>query len=212
MVRVRGRAQTGMSALHHLRKSWSADIPVCAVPLVFVAALLFFAVTPTTAQQRQPVVSVNGDHVLVALPDSVLKDRHVRGRLESALTTTFIVRTSHGAASRIEIRYDLWDEVYRVRRNSGPQQQIARTSIESWWQTPIDAGRVTPGEHAIEVELIVLPFSAAEENDARQWLSKSGGAGAPSANPSSIVDVLIGTTLSARPVVSFRWSVEVPRR
>jgi hypothetical protein len=180
-----------------------------------VALLLLLAVSAssqsTSAQQRQPVITVNGDHLLVALPESVLKDSRVRSRLDSALTTTFIVKTSRGAASRIEIRYDLWDEVYHVRRNSGPQQQIARTSLESWWRAPIDAGRLTAA-HAIDVELIVLPFSAAEESDARQWLSKSGGAGAPSADPSSIVDVLIGTTLSARPVVSFRWSIEVPKR
>ena len=96
-------------------------------------------------------------------------------------------------------------------RNSAPQQQISKASLGAWWHTPIDAGRLTAAQ-AIEVELIVLPFSAAEESDARQWLSKSGGAGAPSADPSSIVDVLIGTTLSARPVVSFRWSIEVPKR
>ena len=176
------------------------------------ALLLLLAASAASAQQRTPAVVVNGDRVLVALPDGVLKDARVRTRLESALTTTFIVKTSLGAAARIEIRYDLWDETYRVRRNSAAQQVIAKTALDSWWHTPIDMGRLTGGRHAIEIELIVLPFSAAEESDARQWLSKSGGAGAPSADPSSIVDVLIGTTLSARPVVSFRWSIEVPKR
>jgi hypothetical protein len=176
-----------------------------------VALLLLLAASAVSAQQRQPAITVSGDRLVVALPESVLKDSRVRTRLDSALTTTFIVKTSSGTASRIEIRYDLWDEVYRVRRNDAPPQQIARTALAGWWRTPIDAGRLSGG-HTIEVEVIVLPFSAAEESDARQWLSKSGGAGAPSADPSSIVDVLIGTTLSARPVVSFRWSIEVPKR
>jgi hypothetical protein len=170
---------------------------------------MLFAASAALAQR--PSITVSGDRVLVALPDSVLKDAHVKSRLESALTTTFIVKTSLGGAARIEIRYDLWDEVYRVRRNNGAQQTVARKDLEQWWRTPIDGGRAGANGR-IDVELIVLPFSAAEESDARQWLSKSGGAGAPSANPPSIVDVLIGTTLSARPVVSFRWTAEVPRR
>ena len=174
------------------------------------ALLLVFAASTALAQQR-PSATLNGDRVLVSLPESILRDPHVKSRLESALTTTFILKTSLGAAARLEIRYDLWDEVYRVRRNQGTQQPIAKAQLEQWWKTPIDAGRAGDGRK-IEVDLIVLPFSAAEESDARQWLSKSGGAGAPSADPASIVDVLIGTTLSARPIVSFRWSVEVPRR
>jgi len=176
-----------------------------------VALLLLLTATATFAAERRPVITMNGERVLASLPDSILKDARVRSRLESALTTTFILRTSLGGTSRMEIRYDLWDEVYRVRRDRAAQQEIAKAQLEAWWRTPIDVGRA--GERrVVDIELIVLPFSAAEEKDARQWLSKSGGAGTPPADPSSIVDVLIGTTLTARPVVSFRWSVEIPKR
>ena len=175
------------------------------------ALVLLLVAGGVLAQPHRPAVTLNGDRVYVALPESVLKDSRVRARLESALTTTFVLKTNTGAAARIEIRYDLWDEVYRVRRNQAAQQQVGKAQLEQWWRMPIDVGR--PGDRrTIEIELIVLPFSAAEENDARQWLSKSGGAGAPSADPASIVDVLIGTTLSARPIVSYRWSTELPRR
>ena len=173
------------------------------------ALLVLLAASAALAQQRAPIARLSGDRVLLALPDSVLKDPHVKSRLESALTTTFILKTSLGGAARIEIRYDLWDDVYRVRRNGGAQQQIAKAQLEPWWRTPIDVGRATGGK--IEIELIVLPFSAAEENDARQWLSKSGGAGTPASDPASIVDALIGTTLSARPIVSYRWQAELRR-
>ena len=176
-----------------------------------VTLLLLLMATATFAAEKRPVVTLNGERVLASLPDTILKDARVRSRLESALTTTFILKTSSGGASRIEIRYDLWDEVYRVRRDRAARQEVAKAQLESWWQTPIDVGRA--GERrAVDVELIVLPFSAAEEKDARQWLSKSGGAGTPAADPSSIVDVLIGTTLTAKPIVSFRWSVEIPKR
>jgi hypothetical protein len=174
------------------------------------AFLILFAASAALAQQRRPTVTISGDRVLVVLPDSVLKDPQVRTRLESALTITFIVKSSLGGAARIEIRYDLWDEIYRVRRNEAARQWLAKTALEKWWRTPIDVGR-TAGSR-MDIELTVLPFSAAEETDARQWLSKSGGAGATSADPASIVDVLIGTTLSARPIVSYRWSVEIPQR
>lgn len=174
------------------------------------ALMLLLAVT-ATAQQRQPAAILTGDRVAVVLPDSVLKDSRVRTRLESALTTTFILKTSLGGSSRIEIRYDLWDEVFHVRRDRGAQQTIPKSRLEEWWRTAIDAGRAGDGR-SFDVELTVLPFSADEESDARQWLSKSGGAGAPSADPSSIVDALIGTTLTARPIVSFRWSLKVARR
>src|SRR3954453_18070310 len=71
------------------------------------ALLLVFAASTAFAQQR-PSAAVSGDRVLVSLPESVLKDGRVKSRLESALTTTFILKTSLGAAARMEIRYDLW--------------------------------------------------------------------------------------------------------
>ena len=187
---------------------------------VRAALLLLFGAGAAFAQPRGPTVVRSGDRVLVALPDAVLKDPRVRGRLESALTTTFILKTHFGGATsvaRIEIRYDLWDEVYRVKRIEAPnhvvQQQIAGAAhLEQWWRTPVDMARFNGDRATMDIELIVLPFSAAEESDAREWLSKSGGAGVPSSESKSIVDVLIGTTLSARPIVSYRWSAEIGKR
>lgn len=173
------------------------------------ARLAVVLLLAAAAHAQRPAATVSADRVLISLPETVLKDARVRSRLDSALTTTFLVKTSLGTAARIEIRYDLWDEVYRVRRNDAAQQTLANMAqLEQWWRTPLDAGHARD-LHAVDVELIVLPFSAAEENDARQWLSKSGGAGGPSPDARSVVDVLIGTTLSARPIVSYRWTVAI---
>jgi hypothetical protein len=174
----------------------------------------FFALLLASAPPERPTLMAAGDRVLVALPPSILKQKEVRARLESALTTTFIVKTKESNA-RIEIRYDLWDEVYRVKRvdaaGRAVQQQIANAAqLEAWWRTPIDVGRAPAGA-ALDLELVVLPFSAADESDARQWLSKSGGARDPSVDSRSVIDALIGTTLSARPIVSYRWSLEARR-
>jgi hypothetical protein len=175
---------------------------------------LFVLLLAAAAPAERPALTVAGDRVLVALPASILKQREVHTRLESALTTTFLVKTKDGAA-RIEVRYDLWDEVYRVKRIDASgrtsQQVLKPAQLEAWWRTPIDVGRVAGGSAAVDLELVVLPFSAADESDARQWLSKSGGRRDPSSDSKSVVDALIGTTLSARPVVSYRWQLEARR-
>jgi len=178
-----------------------------------VSALL--ALLLAAAPPDRPALTVAGDRVLVALPPSILKQKEVRARLDSALTTTFIVKTKDSNA-RIEIRYDLWDEVYRVKRVDAEgrvaQQQIANAAqLEAWWRTPVEIARLAGDRAALDLELVVLPFSAADESDARQWLSKSGGTRDPSIDSKSVIDALIGTTLSARPIVSYRWSLEARR-
>ena len=176
--------------------------------------VLLLATAATAAPPERPTLTVSGDRILAALSPSILKQREVRARLESALTTTFIVKTRDSAA-RIEIRYDLWDEVYRVKRVDASahttQQAVNAAQLEAWWRTPIEIARLAGDRAAIDLELVVLPFSAADESDARQWLSKSGGTRDPSIDSKSVVDALIGTTLSARPIVSYRWSLEARR-
>jgi len=181
-----------------------------------LAALSLLLLASAALGQQRPTVILNGDRILVALPESLLKQRVVRERLDSALTTTFILKSrirgeTGERVSRIEIRYDLWDEVYRVRR--GTTQQIVKPQeLDAWWRVPVEIAQLSGSRATVEIELIVLPFSAAEESDAREWLSKSGGAREESPDAKGVVGVLIGTTLSARPLVSYRWSAEVVRR
>jgi hypothetical protein len=155
--------------------------------------------------------------VLSSLPLRVIQAPEVQKRLAGGLTTIFLVvaRNSDGkaaGASRIEVRYDLWDEVYLVKKidfdGRIDQQRIAaRDALERWWRaTPLRLGAVPSGA---DVELTVLPFSAAEQEDAREWLTKSGGVTAPSAGRASntFVDALIGTTIHARPILTYRWKL-----
>lgn len=184
------------------------------------AALLAILVATAALAEHRPTLFLDRDRVLVALPDSILKEAEVRKRLASALTTTFLLKarvrgaTEQGAA-RLEIRYDLWNEDYQVRRveanGHATAQTVAAAQLQAWWRTPVFLTTVSAPRSTIDLELIVLPFSAAEEQDARQWLSKSGGAGRPDTPADGIVDALIGTTLNARPIVSYRWSAEVVR-
>lgn len=188
-----------------------------------VAALVVAVLTaPALFAQQRPGVAVSGDRLMLTLPASILARKEVRRQLDSALTTTFIVKTrirgtKEEAAARLEIRYDLWDEVFHVKRHEPParvsQQRITGAALlEQWWRTPVSLPLARQGPSTIDIELIVLPFSVAEESDAREWLSKSGGRVGPESQSSGIVDVLIGTTITAKPILTFRWSAEVVRR
>src|SRR5438045_1686223 len=93
------------------------------------ALLLWLAIANSALAEppRAPTVLLSGDRVLVALSDAILKVPAVKTRHDSALTTTFIVRARVAGAptasvARIEIRYDLWDETYRVRRIEAPNR------------------------------------------------------------------------------------------
>ena len=182
------------------------------------AFLSLFALTLIARAQPRPAYSVQPNGVVAAtLPASILTDSDVQKRLTSGLTTTFLVVARNRATNalsgvRMEVRYDLWDEVWLVRRidfdRKSERQRIASMAeLEKWWRTPLrllstDADRVS-----LQLDLTVLPFSAAESEDARQWISKSGGVAA--GGGTGLVDALIGTTISAKPIMSYRWSVEL---
>jgi hypothetical protein len=170
--------------------------------------------------QQRPSFSVHGGAVAASLPSSVLQNASVQKQLGSGLTTTFLIVTREGkrvTGVRLEVRYDLWDEVWLVKRvefdGKTDRQRLASTeALEKWWRTPVrllptDAERVV-----LQVDLSVLPFSAAEEEDARQWITKSGGVGTATGGGGGIVDALIGTTISAKPITSFRWNVDLSLR
>jgi hypothetical protein len=181
--------------------------------------LSLFALPLLALAQPKPAYSVQPNGVVAAtLPASILSESDVQKRLTSGLTTTFLVAARNRATdeisgARLEVRYDLWDEVWLVRRiefdRKQERQRIASMAeLEKWWRTPLrllstDASRVS-----LQLDLTVLPFSAAESEDARQWMSKSGGVGTAGGS-GGVVDALIGTTINARPITSYRWNVEL---
>ncbi len=183
-----------------------------------VLALLLLALS--ALGQPRPSFTMNDGVVAASLPLSVLQNTSVQKQLGSGLTTTFLLVVREGSrvtGVRLEVRYDLWDEVWLVKRVESDakvdrQRLTSRDALEKWWRTPVrlfptDAERVV-----LQVDLSVLPFSAAEEEDARQWITKSGGVGTATGGSGGIVDALIGTTISARPITSFRWNVDLSLR
>ncbi len=183
-----------------------------------LTAVLVLTALTARAQQR-PIFSVQPGGVITAgLPVSVLQSPTVKKQLATGLTTTFVVAARQRerlTGARIEIRYDLWDEVWHVRkiefdRREERQKLASMEALEKWWRVPVriftNADSILP----VQVDLSVLPFSASEEEDARQWIAKGGGVARPSGQ--GLVDVLIGTTLSAKPIIRWRWDVQVASR
>lgn len=180
--------------------------------------VFLFAVTAIAHAQSRPAFTVQpGGVVAATLPASVLQDPGVRRQLGSGLTTTFLVVARQReidalSGARIEIRYDLWDEVWLVRkiefdRREERQRIATRDALEKWWRAPLRLLATGRERVSLQIDLSVLPFSAAEEEDARQWISKSGGVGTGGAGNAGFVEALIGTTISARPITTFRWNV-----
>ena len=185
-----------------------------------VAGLLALAMlllpAGVAAQQRPAFAMQPGRVVAAALPASILSDREVERRLRSGLTATFVLEAkqrdaARRGASRIEIRFDLWDEVWIARRvefdGKEERQRIAtRAALEKWWSAPLRLFAAAADRVALQVTLTVLPFSPAEGEDARAWISKTGeavGEGSP------LIAAMVGTTVSAKPIRSYRWSAEV---
>lgn len=192
------------------------------VGLLLLAALSAHAQQrPFDSAQGRPAFTMQSGVVAASLPASVLQDRSVKRQLGSGLTTTFILsarqrETGDITAARMEVRYDLWDEVWLVRRvefdgRTDRQRITTAEALEKWWRAPVRLFTSGAPRVALQVELNVLPFSAAEEDDARAWITKSGGVGT-AAGGSGLVDALIGTTISAKPITSFRWNVDLSLR
>ena len=192
--------------------------PRVAKPALAVVFTLLLAAI-ARAQQPQLGFAVQPGGVIAAtLPLSILQDTSVRKQLHSGLTTTFLFvarqrDTRIVSGARIEIRYDLWDDVWIVQKNEHDRKNerhrlTSLDALEKWWRTPLRMMATKASRVALQIDLSVLPFSAAEEADARQWITKSGGVGT-SAGSAGLVDALIGTTISARPLTSYRWNVEL---
>lgn len=205
--------------------------PLLAILLVFVS------VAALGADMGRPTYAVTPEGlVAVSFPAEVLRSEEVRNQLTSGLTTSFVIIATAGAervrsGARVEVRYDLWEEQFLIRKIELDARVTLQTfasfdALEKWWRgAAIRLLRVPANTSPlrVELELTVLPFSAAEQHQTREWLSKSAGvagrsqpsspgsslaADVPTAS-STLIDALIGTTIHARPLLTFRWRTDV---
>ncbi len=178
---------------------------------------------------------VSGEGVVLARLPPVLRQKEIRHHLGTGLTTTlaFEVRAdkTRGGA-RVDIRYELWDEVWLVTRadTSGRTQRARFPSfdqLETWWRDlrlDVLPARASAGDaRQAEVRLRIIPFSQSEQLDAQRWFSRSlaeppnGSAGAADAvtgllsEPSGdLFNLLLATSIGRPALLEFEWNVPIP--
>jgi hypothetical protein len=190
---------------------------------LFIAARLAAVGGPALERSAEGVA-------LTKLPP-LLRNGEVRRQLGTGLTTTlaFEVRLGGGKArggARIDIRYELWDEIWLVTRaDTLGRTQRARfpsfEQLESWWsdlRLEVLPPRTPPGP--AEVRLRVIPFSQSEQLDAQRWFSRSlaaeptDSAGAVSGlleEPSGdLFNLLLATSIGRPALQEYEWKLAVP--
>lgn len=169
---------------------------------------------------------------LVSLPP-ILEDESVREQLDSGLTTTFwfelSARDARGnrVASEgwLALRYELWDEIFVAESGGFLGQRRFRLesfeALDDYWRQPtaarLDARELASDDRwRVVLDIEVIPFSAGEQEDARQWMAKtlreseSGSpedVSAPSARDGafgSVLRLLLATSIRPDPLFSVR--------
>jgi hypothetical protein len=187
------------------------------------------------AKPPPPLVELAKEGLVISRLPPILTEEEVKKQLGTGLTTSFLfeVKTQGDAGkakggARVDVRYELWEEVYIVTRidASGRPVRVTLPSFEKlaeWWrEARLVALRLQAGATAqsAEVHLSVIPFSQAEQLDAQRWFSqalsaeKSGSAGAVNdaveAQPESfsqVLNLLMATSIGRAPVLELQWDV-----
>jgi hypothetical protein len=214
-------------------------LAVLAVLLGFFAARLAAVPAPATPSPPAPAVDVARDGLALTRLPPILGEEEVRKQLGTGLTTSFVfeaaARSPSGrkvkGAARVDVRYDLWDEVYRVTRidGSGRAEKTSFPAFErlaEWWRTarlvliraPADAGL-----QRLDVRLRIIPFSQSEQLDTQRWFSqalsaeRSGSAGAVSDavedQPESfgqVINLLMATSIGRPALLEYAWKLPIP--
>jgi hypothetical protein len=198
--------------------------------------LLSLALSAAPLLAAGPSLQPEGGWVVLSGLPALLGRPDVRKQLESGLTAslTFEVRTTGASperlrgGARVDVRYELWDEVYLVTRldATGKRERLRFDSFEKlgrWWREarlavlPLPRG---PGRWPSEVRLRVIPFSLAEQRETQRWLTESlageedGSAGAVSQalqeRPlafSQVLQLLVATSIGRPALLEEEWNL-----
>ncbi len=212
----------------------SGEVRRLALRLALLA-LLLAALGARAAEPPAPAFELRERALAVSALPPVLARPEVRPHLSTGLTTTLFVevRATDGeghrarGGARVEVRYELWDEVFLVNA-MGIDGRPHRESLPSferllgWWQSlalPILAADPLSarGPWKLDVRLSVIPFSQSEQRDTQRWLTESierraetppGGNAAARPEPlTGALDALIATSIQRQRLVGYDWQV-----
>lgn len=190
--------------------------------------LLALALAPPV--DADPRLQQRGGDLWLTLSPSVLGEAEVRDYLDSGLTTSLLVRIQfrdgegqrYDGSARIDLRYEPWDEVFFATvwdlNGKHEQQELkSREALEQWWrvlQLLLYRHNGAAPCRPTRVSLEVLPFSAQEQNSARNWVREVGGTrdGPSSAEGQStaniqLLNVLVATSMQRKPLMRFTWRI-----
>ena len=200
---------------------------------MLAAARLGAAVPPALP----PVMEMAREGLVLTRLPPILAEEEVRKQLGTGLTTSFLFEVkaqgdagrSKGGA-RVDVRFDLWDEIYIVTRIDATGRAV-RTTLPSferlgeWWREARLVALRPPAAataRRVEVRLSVIPFSQAEQLDAQRWFSQSlsaertGSAGAVSEavedqpeSFSQVLNLLMATSIGRTPLLELQWNVAI---
>lgn len=200
--------------------------------LVLAAGPLRAAAGPSL----KPALRPEGGWIVLAGLPSLLDRPEIRKQLDSGLTATlaFEVRTTGASpervrgGARVDVRYELWDEVYLVTRfDAAGRRELLRfdtfDKLGRWLREvrlPVLPQPRAPGPWQAEVRLRVIPFSQAEQRKTQRWLTESmageaeGSAGAVSQaledRPTSLAQVLqllVATSIGRPALFEQEWTL-----
>lgn len=182
-----------------------------------------------------PAAEVAKEGLVLSRLPPILTEEDVRKQLATGLTTSFLFEVKAQSDSskvkggaRVDVRYELWEEVYIVTRidAAGRPVRVTLPSFEKlaeWWREvrlvalrPQAVGTA----HSAEVHLSVIPFSHAEQLDAQRWFSqalsaeKTGSAGAVNEavqdqpeSFSQVLNLLMATSIGRAPLLELEWNL-----
>lgn len=193
------------------------------------AVIVLVIIAAEAVAVERPAIVVRANALGITIPAEILRRADVRRHLTNGLTTAMVVaakplvRGGERSGARVEVRYDPWDEVFFVthRDFDGTVERAkiaSMAALETWLVGRPLRFAVLSAASRWDVELRILPFSAAEEADVRAWVSGTtppppGAAeGGADGGGSSLFDLLVGTSIRARPVVAYRWTLDAPSR
>lgn len=204
---------------------------VCRLGMLGLLAAAAVAAWGAEAPPR--VFTDDAGRLVVSRLPALLTDAEVERHIDSGLTTSLVFQggpqgATKAGAARVDVRFELWDEVYLVTLIDGTgrverSRHASAADLARWWSeaeivlVPAASGPRTAGQ--ARVSLAVVPFSQAELVDTQRWLAESigrarGGSGrrrSGSDQPDAVA-ALIATSMQRRAVRTLVWNLTIERR